>query len=190
MRINNQKGVALIVALIVIAIVGIIAVSLASNAYRSQRSENISVSNSLSTANAISGTNHMIGFLTQMVNEDIFDLVTTKKSTFEIGGSSKSTANIFGGVEDLTVKNSGGDIYWYRKDDNWGANCISCVEVSNTTTVKVEYRGATRLSPSSTGQNLEYRIYRITSRGLDNAEAPEAETIVQTQLGILREATE
>ena len=67
MYIKNQKGVALVVALMITVIVGIIALSLAGITAKTQRGDNSNYGRVVGANNAISGANRAINFLTLLV---------------------------------------------------------------------------------------------------------------------------
>ena len=68
MFIRNQRGVALVVALMITVIIGIIAVTLAGVTSKSQKSDNSYYGRALGSNSAISGVNRAINFLSATSN--------------------------------------------------------------------------------------------------------------------------
>jgi Tfp pilus assembly protein PilX len=211
--IKKQQGVALIVALIVTAIVGIIAISLSSTAFRTQRSQNISTSTASSYSNAVSGINRAINFLrASAVQQElqVFDVKMRDDEPIFIGGVNRrdDLENHFKGVENqiaddfVNVSLNNGSNLWYRVADwfnNPNNDCLSCVSV-NTNNRNVVFRiekrqcrgsNAATSGPSATATcKGGHRMFRITALGTngtvdDNSPADSvARTIIQTHVGI------
>ncbi len=212
---KSQRGVALIVALIVTLIIGIIAISLGGMAYRTQRSVNASYSNVVSDTNAVSGVNRAISFLTATSgdsnNSTYLEPATSPRSHSTAGWNILGKTNfanlsttLFNGV-DQPMELSGtayldynNGKFWYRDPEGWNPNnnklCSNCVALNDGKTIyRIEKRGFSKLNPGSAGDavSVGYTFYRITSRGSDapmedNGDAaPGAQSIVQTNFGIL-----
>lgn len=162
---KKQQGVALIVALIVTAIVGIIAISLSSTAFRTQRSQNISTSTAISHSNAVSGINRAINFLrASAVQQElqVFNVRMVDTEPLIIGGEDRKIQlkNIFQGVEDqindnlVNVSLNNGNNLWYRAADwfnNPNDNCLSCVRLANN-------------DPNNNPNNNPNVVFRIEKR--------------------------
>lgn len=204
--VKKQQGVALIVALIVTAIVGIIAISLSSTAFRTQRSQNISMSTAISHSNAVSGINRAINFLrASAVQQElqVFNVRMVDTEPLIIGGVDRRQTfeNIFQGVEDqindnlVNVSLNNGNNLWYRAADwfnNPDDNCLSCVRLLDNNNTNVVFRiekrqcrgsNAATSGPSATATcKGGHRMFRITALGTEN-NSP-ARTIIQTHVGI------
>lgn len=211
--VKKQQGVALIIALIVTAIVGIIAISLSSTAFRTQRSQNISVGTATSHSNAVSGINRAINFLRASALEQQHDVFVVKslnnKDVIIINGEPHRIPDIFRGVEDQieddyvnATLNDGQDL-WYRAANWWtNNNCLSCVNVEGENNVffRIEKRGCRQPQGASIGPSESipcnvlggHRMFRITALGSDgtldqdnpNPIDVSARTIIQTHIGI------
>lgn len=211
MIIKKQKGVALVVALMVTVIIGIVAITLASVSSKTQRSDNSNYGRVLGTSNAVSGVNRVINFVgtvsdlrPTLDDNDIFSSQFAGKETWVVGGQTlnpNDTAPFFRGV--IQVKpnnqlraNDDGSDPWYRNEDNWKrANCPSCVILRNgvpvkdegTTSFLTEYRGCTPANASIvTGSQVHYKYcyLRVSSRGLDSVGNQRSASIVQSNVRI------
>lgn len=203
--VKKQQGVALIVALIVTAIVGIIAVSLSSTAFRTQRSQNFSVGTVTSHSNAVSGINRAINFMRASAlqqEQKVFDV--NNGNVVIIDGEVRNIPTIFKGVEQqiaddlVNVTRDNGQNLWYRAAAwlNGNLDCNSCVQVSPNVMFRIEKRDCKRPSGASVGpaeaipcnQTGGHRMFRITAIGTDgNGAGPSdttARTIIQTHVGI------
>jgi Tfp pilus assembly protein PilX len=207
---KKQQGVALIIALIVTAIVGIIAISLSSTAFRTQRSQNISTSTAISHSNAVSGINRAINFLrASAVQQElqVFNVRMVDTEPLIIGGVDRRQTfeNIFQGVEDqindnlVNVSLNNGNNLWYRAADwfnNPNDNCLSCVGLANNdpnnnnpnVVFRIEKRQCRGSNAATSGPSATatckggHRMFRITALGTEN-NSP-ARTIIQTHIGI------
>lgn len=209
--VKKQQGVALIIALIVTAIVGIIAISLSSTAFRTQRSQNISVGTATSHSNAVSGINRAINFLRASALEqqhDVFVVKILNNDNVIINGEPHEIPNIFRGVENqiddqfVNVTLNDGQDLWYRAADWFNNNCLSCVNVEgeNNVIFRIEKRGCRQPQGASIGPSESipcnvlggHRMFRITALGSDgtldqdnpNPIDVSARTIIQTHVGI------
>lgn len=209
--VKKQQGVALIIALIVTAIVGIIAISLSSTAFRTQRSQNISVGTATSHSNAVSGINRAINFLRASALEqqhDVFVVKILNNDNVIINGEPHEIPNIFRGVENqiddqfVNVTLNDGQDLWYRAADWFNNNCLSCVKVEgeNNVIFRIEKRGCRQPQGASIGPSESipcnvlggHRMFRITALGSDgtldqdnpNPIDVSARTIIQTHIGI------
>lgn len=209
--VKKQQGVALIIALIVTAIVGIIAISLSSTAFRTQRSQNISVGTATSHSNAVSGINRAINFLRASALEqqhDVFVVKILNNNDVIINGEPHEIPNIFRGVENqiddqfVNVTLNDGQDLWYRAADWFNNNCLSCVNVEgeNNVIFRIEKRGCRQPQGASIGPSESipcnvlggHRMFRITALGSDgtldqdnsNPIDVSARTIIQTHIGI------
>lgn len=210
--VKKQQGVALIIALIVTAIVGIIAISLSSTAFRTQRSQNISVGTATSHSNAVSGINRAINFLRASALEqqhDVFVVKSFNNNDVIINGVPHQIPAIFRGVEDqiddqfVNVTLNDGQDLWYRAANWWtNNNCLSCVNVEGENNVffRIEKRGCRQPQGASIGPSESipcnvlggHRMFRITALGSDgtldqdnpNPIDVSARTIIQTHIGI------
>lgn len=209
--VKKQQGVALIIALIVTAIVGIIAISLSSTAFRTQRSQNISVGTATSHSNAVSGINRAINFLRASALEqqhDVFVVKILNNDNVIINGEPHEIPNIFRGVENqiddqfVNVTLNDGQDLWYRAADWFNNNCLSCVNVEgeNNVIFRIEKRGCRQPQGASIGPSESipcnvlggHRMFRITALGSDgtldqdnpNPIDVSARTIIQTHIGI------
>ncbi|WP_405327203.1 hypothetical protein [Ruminobacter sp.] len=211
MIIKKQKGVALVVALMVTVIIGIVAITLASVSSKTQRSDNSNYGRVLGTSNAVSGVNRVINFVgtvsdlrPTLDDHDIFSSLLAGSETWVVGGqtlNSNDTAPFFRGVIQVKPNNqlraNDNDFDpWYRNEDNWKrANCPSCVILRNgvpvnddgTTSVLTEYRGCTPANASIvTGSQVHYKYcyLRVSSRGLDSVGNQRSASIVQSNVRI------
>lgn len=209
--VKKQQGVALIIALIVTAIVGIIAISLSSTAFRTQRSQNISVGTATSHSNAVSGINRAINFLRASALEqqhDVFVVKSLNNNDVIINGVPHQIPAIFRGVEDqiddqfVNATLNDGQNLWYRAANWFNNNCLSCVNVEGAGNVifRIERRGCRGTQGSSLGPSESipcnelggHRMFRITALGTDGRLDPDnpnpadvtARTIIQTHVGI------
>lgn len=199
---KKQKGVALVVAMMVTIIMGIIAVSMAGVAFRGQRAQNAHFGNSVSDANAISGINRVINFLETVAADSsknsaylAYDgslygvnigITNNPGESFTFSGQSIAIKDLktvmFGGVDNqLDVSNPALFNYksgalWYRTASNWtGSNCTKCVKLNDgLSIVRMEDRGFVSSNPgvSSSTSNIGYRFLRLTSRGVDSVDDP------------------
>lgn len=213
MGIKHQKGVALVVALMLTIIIGVIAITLGSISNKTQRSDNANYSKVVSTSNSVSGVNRGINFL---VNTTNFKNKTFLDPSYQVPGSGtisiyspkgelstvdvKKLAPIFKGIRPVIgdkLVNGANATPWYRQENAWvmdqqfcGGKCVSLND--GTTTYLIEYRGFQPDSPNSQSlaAKIGYSFYRITSRGLDrpntDGQLPSSATIVQTNVGIRR----
>ena len=193
---RKQSGVALIVALMITVIIGLIAVSLAGLAFRSQKAANLSYENVVSDLQAISGVNRVISFLNQVAEDE--NKTTYLKEASRMDQSASTTgwiikgktvdanvmdtlkATLFNGVDkpmdefNGTVKYldySTGE-FWYRTNEGWstakGGLCANCVSIDNgRTIVRIEKRDFAPASAGGSAAKIGYQFYRITSRGSD-----------------------
>lgn len=184
--VKKQQGVALIIALIVTAIVGIIAISLSSTAFRTQRSQNISVGTATSHSNAVSGINRAINFLRASALEqqhDVFVVKSENNNNVIINGVPHDIREIFRGVENpiadeyVNATLNDGQNLWYRAANWFNNNCLSCVNVEgeNNVIFRIEKRGCRHSQGASLGPSESipcnelggHRMFRITALGLD-----------------------
>lgn len=208
---KNQSGVALVVALMITVIIGIMAISLAGLAYRSQKSSNLSYENVVSELNAFTGVNRVITFLNQVVDDKEkssyltpgTSLTTPVNHSWKIKGK---TANddlpftIFNGIDQPMDKygtvylNFSQGQFWYRTPDGWNINknCANCISLNNGMTVtRIEKRGFAPLNAGGSATKVGYNFYRITSRGSDteakdgSVSLDSSQSIVQTNFGLL-----
>ena len=210
MIIKKQKGVALVVALMVTVIIGIVAITLASVSSKTQRSDNSNYGRVLGTSNAVSGVNRVINFVgtvsdlrPTLDDDEIFSTQFAGKETWVVGGQTLNanyTAAFFRGaiqVKPNSLLRANDEIDpWYRNEDNWKrANCPSCVIFRNgvpvndegTTSVLTEYRGCTPANASIvTGSQVHYKYcyLRVSSRGLDSVGNQRSASIVQSNVRI------
>ncbi|MGN1393563.1 MAG: hypothetical protein ACI4V7_05895 [Succinivibrionaceae bacterium] len=206
---KNQKGVALIVALIVTIIIGVIAISIGGVAYKGQRSQNLEYSNVVSTSNAFAGATRAINVLSTIIPLANTDMIRATESTDESDKTnwilthySKQTQdlvtslqNVFVGIDspmDSDIQDTNASIEalrWYTDVDEWkdAANkCVKCITSDNNDNPRYQYRIERRGlggDPASDAP-LVYRYYRVTSRGTDGVD-PNSATVVQTIVGVL-----
>lgn len=149
---KRQSGAALVVALMITIIMGILAVGISKVATTGQRRENANFGNAISNANAVAGIEAASGFISAIVgvpgegrNYDIkmFRPATDKSTEFKVGVSEKNTdtqmesypfkiseiKNIYNGVEAQLGENSlsyqKGDQdshLWFRDSAEWRQN--------------------------------------------------------------------
>lgn len=149
---KRQSGAALVVALMITIIMGILAVGISKVATTGQRRENANFGNAISNANAVAGIEAASGFISAIVgvpgegrNYDIklFRPATDKTTEFTVGVSENNTdtqmksytfqiseiKNIYNGVEAQLDENSlsyqKGDQdshLWFRDSAEWGQN--------------------------------------------------------------------
>lgn len=198
MFIRNQRGVALVVALMITVIIGIIAVTLAGVTSKSQKSDNSYYGRALGSNSAISGVNRAINFLSATSNvkdfskrADMFKKEGTPSvSQWTIDGSLVNTADFFRGIKRLRNNNevNSQDDPWYRKASEWDASLCpknNCVVLNNGTTIYyIEQREIRPCDASGSECNFNYEYYRITSRGLDRVGNNRSAAIVQTHVRV------
>ena len=193
---RKQSGVALIVALMITVIIGLIAISLAGLAFRSQKAANLSYESVVSDLQAISGVNRVISFLNQVAEDEnkatylspaprMDQPVSTtgwniKGKTVDANVMDDLKISLFNGVDkpmdefNGTVKYldySTGE-FWYRTNEGWstakGGLCANCVSIENgKTIVRIEKRDFAPTSAGGSAAKIGYQFYRITSRGSD-----------------------
>ena len=147
---KRQSCAALVVALMITIIMGILAVGISKVATTGQRRENANFGNAISNANAVAGIEAASGFISAIVgvpgegrNYDIkmFRPATDKKTEFTVGVSKNNTdtqmksykfqiseiPNIYKGVEAQLDENSlsyhkGNQVshLWFRDFNEWG----------------------------------------------------------------------
>lgn len=147
---KRQSGAALVVALMITIIMGILAVGISKVATTGQRRENANFGNAISNANAVAGIEAASGFISAIVgvpgegrNYDIklFRPATDKDTEFTVGVSENNTdtqmkfypfkiseiKNIYNGVEAQLNENSlsyhkGNQVshLWFRDFNEWG----------------------------------------------------------------------
>lgn len=210
MIIKKQKGVALVVALMVTVIIGIVAITLASVSSKTQRSDNSNYGRVLGTSNAVSGVNRVINFVgtvsdlrPTLDDDEIFSTQFAGKENWVVGGqplNANDTAAFFRGAIQVKpnsqLRANGDTDPWYRNEDNWKrAACPSCVILKNgapvkddgTTSVLTEYRGCTSANASIvTGSQVHYKYcyLRVSSKGLDSVGNQRSASIVQSNVRI------
>lgn len=205
---KKQKGVALIVALMITVVIGVIAMGLVNIAKKGQFKENAFFSNEISYNNAISGINNAVTFLFFARNAD-FVMSTSSNprsqspipDTVTVNGKSYSktefTGNWFNGSDAqlnddqyLNYDTTGG--VWYRTQNGWdeNADCANCVVIRDQQnnvlyTYRIELRDFASFSSvvDDSASNYGYRFFRVTSRGVDPV--TNAETIMESNVGIL-----
>jgi len=194
---RKQSGVALIVALMITVIIGLIAISLAGLAFRSQKAANLSYESVVSDLQAISGVNRVISFLNQVAEDEnkatylspaprMDQPVSTtgwniKGKTVDANVMDDLKISLFNGVDkpmdefNGTVKYldySTGE-FWYRTNEGWDttttdALCVNCVSIDDgKTIVRIEKRGFASTNAGGSAAKIGYQFYRITSRGSD-----------------------
>lgn len=149
---KRQSGAALVVALMITIIMGILAVGISKVATTGQRRENANFGNAISNANAVAGIEAASGFISAIVGVPgegrhydigLFRPATYKSTEFTVGVSKKNTdtkmdsypfkiseiKNIYNGVEAQLGENSlsyqKGDQdsnLWFRDSAEWGQN--------------------------------------------------------------------
>lgn len=149
---KRQSGAALVVALMITIIMGILAVGISKVATTGQRRENANFGNAISNANAVAGIEAASGFISAIVGVPgegrhydigLFRPATDKSTEFTVGVSEKNTdtqmesypfkiseiKNIYNGVEAQLDENSlsyqKGDQdshLWFRDSAEWGQN--------------------------------------------------------------------
>ena len=212
---RKQSGVALIVALMITVIIGLIAVSLAGLAFRSQKSANLSYESVVSDLQAISGVNRVISFLNQVAEDEnkttylspVSNLNTKlnttgwkiKGKTVDEGVMNDLKVKLFNGVDKpvdvinaASYLNYSNGSFWYRTGQGWDTSenslCAHCVSIDNgKTIVRIEQRDFAPVSAGGSAAKISYQMYRITSRGSNagNLQAGSSQSIVQTNFGIL-----
>lgn len=190
---RKQSGVALIVALMITVIIGLIAVSLAGLAFRSQKAANLSYESVVSDLQAISGVNRVISFLNQVADDEnksvylkeassVHQPVSTtgwniKGKTVDANVMNVLKTTLFNGVDrpmdeysSTYLDYANGD-FWYRTNDGWNTEdglCVNCVSIDNgRTIVRIEKRGFASTNAGGSAAKIGYQFYRITSRGSD-----------------------
>lgn len=149
---KRQSGAALVVALMITIIMGILAVGISKVATTGQRRENANFGNAISNANAVAGIEAASGFISAIVGVPgegrhydigLFRPATDKSTKFKVGVSEKNTdtqmesypfkiseiKNIYNGVEAQLNENSlsyqKGDQdshLWFRDFAEWRQN--------------------------------------------------------------------
>lgn len=149
---KRQSGAALVVALMITIIMGILAVGISKVATTGQRRENANFGNAISNANAVAGIEAASGFISAIVGVPgegrhydigLFRPATDKSTEFTVGVSEKNTdtqmksytfqiseiPNIYNGVEAQLGENSlsyhkGNQVsnLWFRDFAEWGQN--------------------------------------------------------------------
>ena len=149
---KRQSGAALVVALMITIIMGILAVGISKVATTGQRRENANFGNAISNANAVAGIEAASGFISAIVgvpgegrNYDIklFRPATDKDTEFTVGVSENNTdtqmksypfkiseiKNIYNGVEaqlnekSLSYQKGDQDSHlWFRDSAKWRQN--------------------------------------------------------------------
>ncbi|WP_406039780.1 hypothetical protein [Succinimonas sp.] len=190
---RKQSGVALIVALMITVIIGLIAVSLAGLAFRSQKAANLSYESVVSDLQAISGVNRVISFLNQVADDEnksvylkeassVHQPVSTtgwniKGKTVDANVMNVLKTTLFNGVDrpmdeysSTYLDYANGD-FWYRDNNGWNTEdglCVNCVSIDNgRTIVRIEKRGFASTNAGGSAAKIGYQFYRITSRGSD-----------------------
>lgn len=203
MMIKNQKGVALIVALMITVIIGIIAISLASMTARGQKSDNSNYGRIIGSSNAVSGVNRSVNFLqtiggsklvTPEQREHLLNSENPAADVWSIGSSQTVDTRLF--FRGIGQRRSNAELdangnAWYRDPDMWTrAKCPKCVILNDGTTV---YYTELRSSSSNGGNGPDtsvnnndviYNYYRITSRGLDRQNNHRSASVIQTHVKI------
>lgn len=149
---KRQSGAALVVALMITIIMGILAVGISKVATTGQRRENANFGNAISNANAVAGIEAASGFISAIVGVPgegrhydigLFRPATDKSTEFTVGVSEKNTdtqmksypfkiseiKNIYNGVEaqlgekSLSYQKGDQDSHlWFRDSAEWGQN--------------------------------------------------------------------
>lgn len=149
---KRQSGAALVVALMITIIMGILAVGISKVATTGQRRENANFGNAISNANAVAGIEAASGFISAIVGVPgegrhydigLFRPATDKSTEFTVGVSEKNTdtqmksypfkiseiKNIYNGVEaqlgekSLSYQKGDQDSHlWFRDFAEWGQN--------------------------------------------------------------------
>lgn len=162
---KRQSGAALVVALMITIIMGILAVGISKVATTGQRRENANFGNAISNANAVAGIEAASGFISAIVGVPgegrhydigLFRPATDKSTEFTVGVSKKNKmksykfkiyeiSNIYNGVEAQLDKKSlsyqDGDKQdtnlWFRGSAGWTQdNNNSIVNVNGSNTVQ------------------------------------------------------
>ena len=202
MFIRNQRGVALVVALMITVIIGIIAVTLAGVTSKSQTHDNSSYGRAMGSNSAISGVNRAINFLAATSNVRDFsqrDDMLKKEgspsvSQWTIDGNLVNTADFFRGIKKLRNNNevNSQNNPWYRNAPEWDASLCpdnNCVVLNNGTTIYyIEKRHVRPCNASASEPDSDchfyYEYYRVTSRGLDRAGNHRSAAIVQAHVRV------
>lgn len=149
---KRQSGAALVVALMITIIMGILAVGISKVATTGQRRENANFGNAISNANAVAGIEAASGFISAIVGVPgegryydikLFRPATDKNTEFTVGVSENNTdtqmksypfniseiKNIYNGVEaqlnenSLSYQNGDQDSHlWFRDFAEWRQN--------------------------------------------------------------------
>lgn len=149
---KRQSGAALVVALMITIIMGILAVGISKVATTGQRRENANFGNAISNANAVAGIEAASGFISAIVGVPgegrhydigLFRPATDKSTEFTVGVSEKNTdtqmksykfniyeiSNIYNGVEaqlnekSLSYQKGDQDSHlWFRDPAEWRQN--------------------------------------------------------------------
>lgn len=149
---KRQSGAALVVALMITIIMGILAVGISKVATTGQRRENANFGNAISNANAVAGIEAASGFISAIVGVPgegrhydigLFRPATDKSTKFKVGVSEKNTdtqmesypfkiseiKNIYNGVEaqlnekSLSYQKGDQDSHlWFRDSAKWRQN--------------------------------------------------------------------
>mgnify|MGYP004620755507 FL=1 len=149
---KRQSGAALVVALMITIIMGILAVGISKVATTGQRRENANFGNAISNANAVAGIEAASGFISAIVGVPgegrhydigLFRPATDKSTKFKVGVSEKNTdtqmesypfkisdiKNIYNGVEaqlnekSLSYQKGDQDSHlWFRDSAEWRQN--------------------------------------------------------------------
>lgn len=208
---RKQHGVALIVALMITVIIGVIALALADVSVKGQRKENAFFSNEVSYNNSVSALNTALTFLSKTSGTQIYNFVSTNPSqqsgrpaVLTLDGKTINIASIneiYQGMDAqlsdenyLNFEQSDSDFdntkVWYRTAAGWGSNCANCVHISDAngnvvSSYRIEARDFSPFSSdvSGTTSNIGYKFYRVTVRGIDPIS--NAQTIIQSNIGIL-----
>ncbi len=173
-----NRGSALIVALMITLIIGIIAISLAGIAYKGQRRENAFLSTQVSYNNALSGINRALLILSNASTSPLLERISTDPTRkvqigdseiFNISGKDvtyKNIKNYFAGIDQeldtntyLNFTESGftDTNFWFRNDEDWGitdeANhaCANCVQIDDgnlVVTYRIEMRDFAPFTPA------------------------------------------
>lgn len=202
MYIKNQKGVALVVALMITVIVGIIALSLAGITAKTQRGDNSNYGRVVGANNAISGANRAINFLAVLSRPDAIGQderralgldnpngISIDPTSVYINGSLSDVSEFFNGLKPLQ---DGANVIssktpWYRVDDAWDKGCVNvndasknrCVVLNDGNTIYyVELMK--RLPGPGNNSDIEEHYFRITALGVDGVANSSSAAIYQT----------
>lgn len=192
---RKQKGVALIVALMVTIIIGIIAVSTAGLAYRGQRSQNMTHSSVVSNANAYSAATKAFKFIAALspvgkgkvlepTNWDKAPDYDEGTDTWTINGKPVPKDDLdayFKGVDSQLDKPINGSatsvsddinrLYWYRYNHETEGrptgwnDCKKCVYPRKTTTTSAD--GDDETINGALAYRIEKRDFKKVNPGAD-----------------------